>query len=109
MPARLKLATGSRKKSPFATVEEGLAALRAGKMIVVVDDGDHSLVEPRAPYHHARDVALLRAQHDDLGLLVMGQAVTPEAERLVETGWASSIAAQRPNTPTAPTSWASVW
>lgn len=65
-------------------------------LIVVVDDGDHSLVEPRAPYHHARDVALLRAQHDDLGLLVMGQAVTPEAERLVETGWASSIAAQRP-------------
>lgn len=64
-------------------------------LIVVVDDGDHSLVEPRAPYHHARDVALLRAQHDDLGLLVMGQAVTPEAERLVETGWASSIAAQR--------------
>lgn len=65
-------------------------------LIVVVDDGDHSLVEPRAPYHHARDVALLRAQHDDLGLLVTGQAVTPEAERLVETGWASSIAAQRP-------------
>lgn len=64
-------------------------------LIVVVDDGDHSLVEPRAPYHHARDVALLRAQHDDLGLLVIGQAVTPEAERLVETGWASSIAAQR--------------
>lgn len=65
-------------------------------LIVVVDDGDHSLVEPRAPYHHARDVALLRAQHDDLSLLVIGQAVTPEAERLVETGWASSIAAQRP-------------
>lgn len=65
-------------------------------LILVLDDGDHSLVEPRAPYHHAREVALLRAQHEDLSLLVMGEAVTPEAERLVETGWASSIAAQRP-------------
>ena len=65
-------------------------------MIAVIDDGDHSLVEPRAPYHHARDVALLRAQHADLSLLIAGHAVTPEAERLVETGWARSIAAPRP-------------
>jgi 3,4-dihydroxy 2-butanone 4-phosphate synthase/GTP cyclohydrolase II len=40
MPVRLKLAKSSRRKSPFATVEEGLAAYRAGKMIVVVDDED---------------------------------------------------------------------
>ncbi len=30
----------SRAKSPFASVEEGLAAYRAGKMIIVVDDED---------------------------------------------------------------------
>ena len=41
MAVRLKLAKGrSRPKTPFATVEEGLAAYRAGKMIVVVDDED---------------------------------------------------------------------
>lgn len=40
MPARLTLAKGSRRKSPFATIEEGLAAYRAGKMIIVVDDED---------------------------------------------------------------------
>jgi 3,4-dihydroxy 2-butanone 4-phosphate synthase/GTP cyclohydrolase II len=37
----LRLAKGStRKKSPFASIEDGLAALRAGRMIVVVDDED---------------------------------------------------------------------
>lgn len=42
MAVRVKPATGktSRRKSPFATVEEGLAAYRAGKMLVVVDDED---------------------------------------------------------------------
>ena len=40
MPVRLTLAKTSRRKSPFATVEEGLAAYRAGKMIIVVDDED---------------------------------------------------------------------
>lgn len=71
------------------------APVRQLGLIVVFDDGDTSLVEPRAPYHHARDVALLRAQQEDLSLLVVGEAVTPEAQRLVETGWARSIAPDR--------------
>jgi 3,4-dihydroxy 2-butanone 4-phosphate synthase/GTP cyclohydrolase II len=36
----VKLAKGSRSRSPFATVEAALAAVRAGQMIVVVDDED---------------------------------------------------------------------
>jgi len=40
MAARLKLASGTRRKSPFATIEDGLAAYRAGKMLIVVDDED---------------------------------------------------------------------
>jgi 3,4-dihydroxy 2-butanone 4-phosphate synthase/GTP cyclohydrolase II len=36
----VKLAKGSRSRSPFATVEAALAAVRAGRMIVVVDDED---------------------------------------------------------------------
>lgn len=71
------------------------APVRELGLIVVFDDGDTSLVEPRAPYHHARDVALLRCQQEELSLLVVGEAVTPEAERLVETGWARSIAPDR--------------
>jgi 3,4-dihydroxy 2-butanone 4-phosphate synthase/GTP cyclohydrolase II len=38
MTARLRLAKGSRKHSPFASIDEALAAIRAGKMIIVVDD-----------------------------------------------------------------------
>ncbi len=37
MPPRLRLAAGNRR-SPFDSVERGLEAIRAGKMIVVVDD-----------------------------------------------------------------------
>lgn len=40
MARRLKLAKGTRRKSPFATIEDGIAALRAGRMIIVVDDED---------------------------------------------------------------------
>jgi len=38
MSQRLHLAKGASRRSPFATVEEGLEAIRAGRMIVVVDD-----------------------------------------------------------------------
>ena len=40
MSAELRLARQSRRKSPFATVEDALAAIRAGQMIIVVDDED---------------------------------------------------------------------
>ena len=40
MAARLRLAKGSRRTSPFASIEQGLDAIRAGRMIVVVDDED---------------------------------------------------------------------
>ena len=37
---KLRLASPARSKSPFASVEDALAAVRAGQMIVVVDDED---------------------------------------------------------------------
>jgi len=40
MKRSLKLAKGARRQGPFATIDEGLAALRAGEMIIVVDDED---------------------------------------------------------------------
>jgi 3,4-dihydroxy 2-butanone 4-phosphate synthase/GTP cyclohydrolase II len=40
MTKKLQLASRRHPKTPFATVEEALAAIRAGKMIVVVDDED---------------------------------------------------------------------
>jgi 3,4-dihydroxy 2-butanone 4-phosphate synthase/GTP cyclohydrolase II len=40
MTSRLTLAKGNRRRTPFATVEEALAAIRAGTMIIVIDDED---------------------------------------------------------------------
>ena len=40
MTSRIHLAKGRRIREPFAPVEAALEALRAGRMIVVVDDED---------------------------------------------------------------------
>ncbi|WP_024796452.1 primosomal protein N' [Tomitella biformata] len=64
-------------------------------LIAVWDDGDDNLAEPRSPYPHAREVALLRAQHGSSALLVGGHARTAEAQALVENGWAHDLIASR--------------
>jgi 3,4-dihydroxy 2-butanone 4-phosphate synthase/GTP cyclohydrolase II len=40
MTKKLKLAAGSKTQEPFAPVADAIAAIRAGKMVVVVDDED---------------------------------------------------------------------
>jgi primosomal protein N' (replication factor Y) len=64
-------------------------------LIVVIDDGDDLLAEPRAPYPHARDVAVLRSQLAQCALLIGGYARTAEAALLVESGWAHQIVGDR--------------
>ena len=36
----MRVAKGARRKGPFAPIEDALTAIRAGRMIVVVDDED---------------------------------------------------------------------
>ncbi|OPX15487.1 primosome assembly protein PriA, partial [Gordonia sp. i37] len=64
-------------------------------LIVVWDDGDDSLNEPRAPYPHPREVAVLRAHHEQAGLVIGGYARTAEAQALVASGWAHDLVADR--------------
>jgi primosomal protein N' (replication factor Y) len=64
-------------------------------LVAIWDDGDDVHSEPRAPYPHARDVLLTRAQLADCGALVGGFARTGEAQLLLETGWAREIVADR--------------
>ncbi|WP_433826151.1 primosomal protein N' [Actinoplanes sp. CA-015351] len=64
-------------------------------LVVIWDDGDDVLAEPRAPYPHAREVLLTRAQLAGCGVLVGGFARTGEAQLLLETGWAKEIVAER--------------
>ncbi|MFY1632526.1 primosomal protein N' [Solwaraspora sp. WMMB335] len=64
-------------------------------LVAIWDDGDDVHAEPRAPYPHARDVLLTRAQLGDTAALLGGHARSGEAQQLVETGWAREIVAAR--------------
>ncbi|MEU5947194.1 primosomal protein N' [Micromonospora sp. NPDC047465] len=64
-------------------------------LVAIWDDGDDLHAEPRAPYPHAREVLLTRAQLGDAAALVGGFARTAEAQLLVETGWAREVVADR--------------
>ena len=65
-------------------------------LVVIWDDGDDLHAEPRAPYPHALQVLLLRAQLAEAGALVAATARSAEAQLLVETGWAVELVAPRP-------------
>ena len=64
-------------------------------LVMVWDDGDDSLAEPRAPYPHAREVAMLRAHQVRCAALIGGYARTAEAHALVRSGWAHDVVAAR--------------
>ena len=65
-------------------------------LVIVWDDGDDTLAEPRAPYPHAREVAMLRAHQLRCAALIGGYARTAEAQALVRSGWAHDLVAARP-------------
>ena len=64
-------------------------------LTIVFDDGDDSLDEPRAPYPHPREVAVLRAHHTGTAMLLGGYSRTTEAQALVQSGWAHDLVASR--------------
>ncbi|WIM90151.1 primosomal protein N' [Candidatus Mycobacterium wuenschmannii] len=65
-------------------------------LVMVWDDGDDTLAEPRAPYPHAREVAMLRAHQMRCAAMIGGYARTAEAQALVRSGWAHDLVAARP-------------
>ena len=65
-------------------------------LVMVWDDGDDTLAEPRAPYPHAREVAMLRAHQMRCAAVIGGYARTAEAHALARSGWAHDIVAARP-------------
>ncbi|HEU4421925.1 MAG TPA: primosomal protein N', partial [Pilimelia sp.] len=64
-------------------------------LVLLWDDGDDLHAEPRAPYPHAREVLLTRAQLAGAGAVIGGYARSAEAQLLVETGWAKEIVGSR--------------
>ncbi len=65
-------------------------------LVLVWDDGDDSLAEPRAPYPHAREVGMLRAHQLRCAAMIGGYARTAEAQAMVRSGWAHDLVAARP-------------
>jgi primosomal protein N' (replication factor Y) len=65
-------------------------------LVMVWDDGDDTLAEPRSPYPHAREVAMLRAHQLHCAGLIAGYARTAEAQALVTSKWAHDLVATRP-------------
>ncbi|BBX36792.1 primosomal protein N' [Mycolicibacterium mageritense] len=65
-------------------------------LLLVWDDGDDNLAEPRAPYPHAREVAMLRAHQLRCAAMIGGYSRTAEAQALVRTRWAHDLVAARP-------------
>ena len=65
-------------------------AHRLGR-ILMWDDGDESYREPRAPYPHTREVALMRASADPVGLVLAAHAPSLETQRLVRTGFLDAL------------------
>lgn len=83
--ARLVIGTRSAVFAPVADLG----------LVIMWDDGDDSLAEPRAPYPHAREVAMLRAHQLRCAALIGGYARTAEAQALVRSGWAHDLTAPR--------------
>ncbi len=71
------------------------APVRNLGLVCLWDDGDDQHIEQRAPYQHVRDVLLLRAEHEGTAMLLSSVGRTTEAQRLVDTGWAHAIQADR--------------
>jgi primosomal protein N' (replication factor Y) len=64
-------------------------------LVVLWDEGDDLLAEPRAPYPHAREILVLRAHRAGAAAMIGGFARTAEAELLLSGGWARQLAAGR--------------
>jgi primosomal protein N' (replication factor Y) len=64
-------------------------------LIAIWDDGDDSLCDPRAPYPHTREVAVLRSHTETCALVLGGAARTAETQALVDAGWAHDLTARR--------------
>ncbi|WP_022872863.1 primosomal protein N' [Nesterenkonia alba] len=78
-----QVAVGTRS-AVFAPVQ------RLG-VIIMVDDDETTLSEPRAPYHHAREVALLRTVDTGAAILFLSGHRSLEVQRLAERGWLAEL------------------
>lgn len=63
------------------------------RLAVIIDDGDDNLVDPRAPYVHAREVLVTRSAQEGCALIFASYSRTAEVQLLVSSGWAHNLVA----------------
>lgn len=63
------------------------------RLIMLSGESDDSLVDPRAPYIHAREVLRLRARQEGCGFIVGGVHRSAEIQQWVEDGFTPSLRA----------------
>nr|WP_306639059.1 primosomal protein N' [Pseudarthrobacter siccitolerans] len=90
----LRLLAGTARVA-IGTRSAAYAPVKDLGLVVCWDDGDDLHIEQRAPYAHAREVLLLRAEQAGAACLLAGHTRSTEVQRLVETGWALPVEADR--------------
>lgn len=60
-------------------------------LVAIWDDGDDLFAEPRAPYPHAREVLLTRAQLGGTAALIGGFTTSTDDHHLLASGWAKPV------------------
>ena len=83
------------RKIVIGTRSAAFAPVHDLGLVVIWDDGDDLHAEPRAPYPHAREVLMLRADQEQTAALIGGFACTPEAHLLMRQQWAHHLGADR--------------
>lgn len=68
------------------TRSAALLPVVAPRLMVLVGEADDNLVDPRAPYIHAREALALHAQHTGAGLLIAGVHRSAEVQQWVDNG-----------------------
>lgn len=90
----LRIKTGQRR-IVVGTRAAAWAPVHELGLIIVWDDADELHTEPRAPYFHVRDVALLRAAQQDCTVLLTSTTRSVEAQRMVEADYITELEVPR--------------
>ncbi|MCX7443795.1 primosomal protein N' [Corynebacterium sp. P7003] len=79
----------------IGTRSAAYAPVRDLRLVVLLNDGDDNLVDPRAPYTHAREVLTTRSAQCGCALIIGGHTRTAEVQLMVEQGWMHGLVAPR--------------
>jgi primosomal protein N' (replication factor Y) len=90
----LRVLTGAAGVA-VGTRSAAYAPVRDLGLVVCWDDGDDLHIEQRAPYAHAREVLLLRADQEGAACLLAAHTRSTETQRLVASGWARAVEVDR--------------